>query len=189
VTLASGEKYMLDVGFGGDGPATPLPLVQGRSVRNVGLQEVRLVREHIPLQSLRTEESKLWIYQYRNGPDRDWNSFYAFAEFEFLHDDFEVVNWYTSCSPESFQKRIPMVVMFLRRRVEGGKEGEEEVYGKRMLGMGIVKENLGGKTKVVQECRTEDERVEALKTWFGITFTTEERDGIRGHFTELLVSP
>jgi arylamine N-acetyltransferase len=186
VTLASGDKYVLDVGFGGDGPTKPLPLVHGRAVRNLGTQEVRLVREHIPLQTLRTEESKLWIYQYRNGADLDWNSFYAFAEFEFLHDDFEVVNWYTGCSPESFQKRIPMVVKFLRREVEGG---EEEVYGKRMMVTGTVKENLGGKTKVVQECGTEDERIEALQRWFGITFTKEERDGIRGHFTELLMSP
>jgi arylamine N-acetyltransferase len=184
VTLPSGEKYMLDVGFGGDGATKPLPLIHEHAVHNMGTQEIRLIYDHIPLQTLRTEASKLWIYQYRNGANLEWNSFYAFAEFEFLHDDFEVVNWYTGCSPESFQKKIPMVVKFLRRSKEG-KEGEQEVYGKRMLVTEVVKENLGGKTKVVQQCKTENERVEALETWFGITFTKEERDGIVGHFTEL----
>jgi arylamine N-acetyltransferase len=184
VTLSSGEKYMLDVGFGGDGATKPLPLIHKHAVHNMGTQEIRLIHDHIPLQTLRTEASKLWIYQYRNGPNLEWNSFYAFAEFEFLHDDFEVVNWYTGCSPESFQKKIPMVVKFLRTSKEGGN-GEQEVYGKRMLVTETVKENLGGKTKVVQQCKTENERLEALERWFGITFTKEERDGIVGHFTEL----
>jgi hypothetical protein len=48
-----------------------------------------------------------------------------------------------------------------------------------------VKENLGGKTKVVQECQTEAERVEALKTWFGIRLSEEEINSIRGWHTEL----
>ena len=185
VTLPSGEKYMLDVGFGGDGATKPLPLIHGHALHNMGTQEIRLIRDHIPLQTYRTDSTRLWIYQYRNNADLEWNSFYAFAEFEFFHDDFEVMNWYTGCSPESFQKKIPMVVRFLRKRKEGAEEWNEEVYGKRMLVHGVVKENLGGRTSVVKECVTEDERVDALKEWFGITFSEVERNGIRGHFTEL----
>ena len=54
-----------------------------------------------------------------------------------------------------------------------------------MLVKGVVKENLGGKTNVVQECNTEAERVEALKAWFGIELTDEETTSIRGWHTEL----
>lgn len=176
---------MLDVGFGGDGATKPLPLIHGHALHNMGTQEIRLIHDHIPLQTYRTDHTKLWIYQYRNGPDLDWNSFYAFGEFEFFHDDFEVMNWYTGCSPESFQKKIPIVVKFLRQKKEGGDEGEEEVFGKRMLVHGVVKENLGGKTEVVQECGSEDERVAALEEWFAIRLSEEERRGILGHFTEL----
>ena len=73
---------------------------------------------------------------------------------------------------------------FLRRPNEK-VPGDEEIYGKRMLVNGTVKENLGGRTKVVQECKTEDERVEALKKWFGIELGQEEIEGIRGFQTEL----
>ena len=74
--------------------------------------------------------------------------------------------------------------MFLRRPSEDAPGGAE-IYGKRMLVNGMVKENLGGKTKVVQECETEAERVEALKTWFGIKLSEDEIDSIRGWHTEL----
>ena len=74
--------------------------------------------------------------------------------------------------------------MFLRR-LSKDAAGGSEIYGKRMLVNGVVKENLGGKTKVVQECQTEAERVEALKTWFGIRLSEEEINSIRGWHTEL----
>jgi arylamine N-acetyltransferase len=184
VTLPSGDKYVLDVGFGGDGATKPMPLVAGNVVHNMGTQDIRFIRDHIPQQTHRTEDTKLWIYQYRNAPDKDWSSFYAFAEFEFMQADFRVMNWFTGSSEESQQRWNALVIKFLRRRVEGG-EGEEEVYGKRMLVNGDVKENVGGKTRIVQQCKTEAERVGALKRWFGITLTEEERKAIVGHSTEL----
>jgi hypothetical protein len=77
-----------------------------------------------------------------------------------------------------------MIVKFLRRP-KSGDVGEAEIYGKRMLIDGIVKENLGGKIKVVEDCKTEEERLEALKKWFRIRLTNEERTGIQGWGTEL----
>lgn len=183
VTLPSGSKYMIDVGFGGDGATKPIPMIPGQAVQNLGAQEVRLVRDHIPNQLVRTEETKLWIYQYRNSHDSDWNSFYAFSESEFLESDFVIMNWYTSTSPNSFQRFCMLVVKFLRQKKGDGNE--EEIYGKRMLVEGIVKENLGGKTKVVQECKSEGKRVKALEYWFGIRLSREEERGIRGHWSGL----
>ncbi len=66
-----------------------------------------------------------------------------------------------------------------------GYTDDHEVYGKRMLVNGTVKENLDGKTKVVYECRTEADRIEALKAWFDIELTEEERHSIQGWRTEL----
>ncbi len=54
-----------------------------------------------------------------------------------------------------------------------------------MLVHSVVKENLGGKTKVVQECHTEEDRIEALKTWFGINLSDEEVESIHGWHSEL----
>lgn len=101
------------------------------------------------------------------------------------------MNYFTSSHPdESFQTKTVLVVKFLRRdgEGEGGNGGETGIYGKVMLVNGDVKRNLGGKTSLVKTCVTEEERVEALKEYFGITLTDDERESIRGTKTEL-VSP
>lgn len=98
---------MVDVGFGGDGASKPIPLVEGRITRNIGTQDIRLARDFIPTQTERTPERKLWIYQYRNSPDKPWNSFYAFSDqVEFLPADYHIMNWYTGSHPESVRIRI-----------------------------------------------------------------------------------
>lgn len=175
VTVADGAKYMVDVGFGGDGAIKPIPLVDGLVTRNIGRQELRLEYGNIPQQSDKSQ--RLWIYQYRNDPALPWNSFYCFPELEFFEEDFRIMNHFTSTHPDSFQKHIPLVIKFLRRG--------REIYGKVMLVTDQVKQNLGGKTSVVKVCRTEDERVDALKEYLGITITDEEREGIRAWETEL----
>ncbi|TFK53694.1 cysteine proteinase [Heliocybe sulcata] len=155
VTLPDGSRYSCDVGFGGDGPRQPLPLVSGHITPNIGTQELRLIHETIP--ELSQKDQKLWIYQYRNGSEREWNSFYSFPELEFLENDFYIMNYYTSTHPESFQTYTPLVVKFLRQ--------DDEIYGKVMLVNNELKQNHGGKTQVVKVCQTEEDRVQALKEY------------------------
>ena len=167
---------MCDVGFGGDGATKPLPLIDGYVLQNLGSQEIRLVHSTIPDQ---VDKSKpLWIYQYRNSKDAEWNSYYAFPEVEFLECEFGILNYWTSTCPDSFQTWTILIVKFLRTG--------DEITGKRMLFNDLVKENLGGKTQLVQKLGSEAERIEALKKWFGLELTDEEKNGIRGHVTELL---
>ncbi|KAK4498585.1 hypothetical protein PRZ48_011243 [Zasmidium cellare] len=179
VTFPDGSRYSSDVGFGGDGPTAPLPLVEGQVHQNLGTQEVRLVREWLPEQTKRSDDrDQFWVYQYRNSEDHPWRSFYAFLEMEFVPKDWEVVNWFTGHNAASLHYKAVLVVLFLL-----GDDGR--VIGKRMLIDGMVKENLGGKTKVVLECRTEPQRVEALREYFGISLTDEEVQAMRGWRTEL----
>jgi len=178
VTLADGLKYMVDVAFGGDGAIKPIPLVHGHVIQNLGTQQIRLIYDNIPEQT--DKSKKLWVYQYRNDPKLAWNSFYAFPDIEFLHADFEVMSYFTSSSPHSPQTHNVLVVKFLRK--------DSEIYGKRMLFNGDVKQNMGGKTALVKTCKTEGERVEVLKTMFGIILTEKERTGIVGTVTEILES-
>ncbi|KAF1996017.1 arylamine N-acetyltransferase 2 [Amniculicola lignicola CBS 123094] len=182
IVTIDGQKYMVDVGFGGDGATRPIPLIPNSPVKNLGTQEIQLVRDHIPSQTHRVEDTQLWIYQYRNGEHLPWNSFYAFPDFEFMEADFKIMNWFTGSSPEAHQTYNVIAVKFLRKKLEGE---DEVIYGKRMMLNGTVKENLGGKTVIVQECTTEVERVAALRQWFGITLSEEEKVGIIGHVTEL----
>ncbi|KAK2624656.1 hypothetical protein QTJ16_005849 [Diplocarpon rosae] len=186
VTLPTGSQYALDVGFGGDGATHPMPMVSGQPVKNLGTQEVRLFHSTIPQHQQTDQSKKLWLYQYRNTPAQEWNSFYAFPETEFTPADFEVMNFYTSQSQaaENLQTRTVLVIRFLRGVMEGA-EGREAIVGKIMMVNGEVKRNDGGKTRVVKVCTTEKERVDALREYFGITLTEEEKLGVRGRNVEL----
>lgn len=184
ITLPDGSRWVSDTGFGGDQMRQPMPLVEHRITPNIGPQEIRFERAAIPnATNTATEKQKAWIYQYRNGADQPWNSFFCFTETEFLHQDFEVMNFYTSKSPDSFQTFTPIIVKFLRRDDENGGVGE--IYGKLMLVNGDVKENQGGRTRLIRACKTESERLEALREVFGMTLTKEEQDGIKGRVSEL----
>ncbi|KAK7702731.1 hypothetical protein SLS57_011230 [Botryosphaeria dothidea] len=184
VTLADGTKWVTDPGFGGDAMRKPMPLVKHHITQNLGPQEIRFDYASIDnATNTCIQRPKVWIYQYRNAPEQPWNSFCCFTETEFVHNDFEVMNFYTSKAPDSFQTVTPFVVKFLHR---GGEDGTVEIYGKLMLVGGDVKENLGGKTRVIQSCASESERMKALKQWFGMSFTEEEQAGIKGRVSELL---
>ncbi|KAL2678673.1 hypothetical protein Neosp_009424 [[Neocosmospora] mangrovei] len=188
VTFPDGSKYHTDVAFGGDGATAPMPLVNGLVHQNLGTQQIRLIRDWIPLQVHRSEESKAWIYQYRNREDAEWNSFYSFPGIEFMDLDWGVVNWWINTHPLSHQRVNVLVIKFLRRPKEskaGEDNGLQEIYGKRMLVNRIVKENLGGKTQVVEELKSEDERLEALERYFGITLSGDEKEGIRDYVSDL----
>nr|CBL43339.1 TPA: arylamine N-acetyltransferase 4 [[Gibberella] fujikuroi var. moniliformis] len=119
----------------------------------------------------KAEETKLWIYQYRNGEDKEWNSFYSFPSIEFFALDWDVVKWWINTHADSHQRRNVLTIKFLLQpvEVEAKFEGEMEIYGKRMLVNGVVKENLRGKTQIITTCNTEGERVEALGKHFQIS--------------------
>lgn len=195
VLLDDGSIWSTDVGFGGDGPTSPLRLATGqgeepRVIKNLGTQEIRL-RQGVFPDTVRPEANHVWLYEYRNGPDASWNTYYAFGETEASPWDLECANFWVMAHPESFQRKQILAVKFIRASPEAvpgaGKEatGELEVAGKVMLADGVLKENMGGKTRVLKECRTEKERVEVLREYFGVHLTDEQREGIKGFETEL----
>ncbi|OGM47175.1 hypothetical protein ABOM_003975 [Aspergillus bombycis] len=184
VHLPSHEKYSLDVAFGGDGPTSPLPLDdECKVVQNLGPQQVCLVHENIPMQQ--PNSPKFWIYQYRNGADREWNSFYSFTEIEFFQEDFEVMNWFASS--KTIHRWMVMVVRFLR---EGESllfedktpksSTEVKIIGKVILVNNVVKANMGGKSQTICVLGSEAARLQALRDYFGIDLTSEQRESIHG---------
>lgn len=176
VTLSNHKRYMVDVGFGANGPIRPL-LLDAENSQTYGIQpaEIRLVYENIPQNT--DPGQKLWIYQHRNDPSAEWVAVYCFTELEFLPQDYEIMNFWTSRSRKSwFTQRIVVV----RMEMEGG-----EVMGTIMLDGAEVKMRVGGETKLVFTCKTEGERVGALEEWFGIVLGEDERRGIRGMVSEI----
>lgn len=188
VTFPDGQRWVSDVAFGGDGPTEPIALEDGASILNLGTQSARLRRGFTPDQSeVDDPDRRLWIYECRNGEGKPWHAFYCFSDrVEWCLADFAICNWFTGCSPESFQTTTVLVVKFLRRQKGGGQDGEQEVYGKRMLVNGLVKENLGGRTQLLMECKSEGERVGALREWFGIELSEKEERSIQGYQTAIV---
>jgi arylamine N-acetyltransferase len=172
--LSNGKRYIVDVAFGGDCPTQPLLLVEDNVTNNLGNQQVRYVREPIELSQT---GQKFWQYQFRNSIDQLWRSFYCFTESEFIHQDFVVMNHFTSTSPLSFHTTGVFVVKFVQ------KDGA--IVGKTMLVNGTVKRNTGGKTEVVKVCFSEEERIVVLKDIFNIRILEDEAAAIQGLVTEL----
>lgn len=137
------------------------------------MQTVQLVYETLP-----GANQRQWIYQFRNTENQSWTPGYAFTEIEFFLSDFEVMNFFTSRSSDCFLTSHLLVVKFLR-------EGDNNVYGKIILDDDKMKENLGGKSNVVQTFTRERERIEALEKHFGIELTKEEKNAIRGRISSL----
>ncbi|KAK2880132.1 hypothetical protein FQN49_000546 [Arthroderma sp. PD_2] len=161
------------VAFGGDGPTSPMRMVSGHAVQDLRAQEVRLVNDHIPKQRLMGP--KLWIYQYRNGPDKEWNSFYSFAEIDFFQENFEVQNWWASAN--TLHRWTVLVVRFLRdgepvkfeeRKDVMPSDEEFKVAGKVMMVNDVVKLDMGGKTSIIHSFDSEEGSLRALWDHFGI---------------------
>lgn len=181
VTLPSAQAYMVDVGFGSDGPIRPLPLLNsletGDTYPGVGAQQLRLIHDTIANTTNRNPSQKLWIFQRRHSPADEWLAAYCFTEQEFLPRDYAMMNYYTSTSRTVFFTYAIVVVKMI---MEG-----EEVVGQVILSGDEVKRRIKGVTEHLVTCKGEGERVEALEKWFGVKLTGEERRGIGGMVTEL----
>lgn len=193
VLLDDGSNWSCDVGFGGDGPTSPLRLsaTPGQEpgvVHNLGAQDVRLRRGVFP-DTVKEEANPVWFYEYRNGKDSSWNTYYAFGESEASTWDLECANFWVTSHPESFQRKQVLSVKFIRGQAHEddpqGSSDDVAVIGKVMLADDTIKRNMGGKTEVILQCGTEAERIEALKQHFDIHLTDAEERGINGFVTEL----
>ncbi|KAL8742328.1 MAG: hypothetical protein Q9190_005164 [Brigantiaea leucoxantha] len=180
VTVASSEggeqrDYMVDVGFGSDGPSSPMLLREGVEIEDPRPLGMRLA--YGPLPANEHSDSKLWRYEVRTEPHGKWTPMYCFTELEFLPQDYEVMNFWTSQSRKSW---FTQTVVVMKRLMQG-----EEVVGSISLGSGEVKRTINGEEEAVEKYRNEKERVEVLREWFGIILTEDEERGIDGMATQL----
>lgn len=161
-----------------------------------------------------SERSQLmWVYEVKHEEDGEWQPNYAFTETEFLPQDFEMMNFYTSKSPRIFFTFKIVMVRYLLEGDDGSCVGEDDhaksgsgpngsgeldwegkldkqlvekkIVGQIILNGSVVKRRIGSKTETLEELKTEDDRCKALEKWFGIVLTSGERRGIRGMVTEL----
>ncbi len=177
VKLGDGKRYLVDVGFGNNGPTQPLLLLDGYEEQSIPPASIRLVRIKIPATT--NSKDRLWVYEHRIDPTSDWQPMYCFTETEFLPRDYEMMNFWTSQSRKSFfTHRIMCVKSIMDKKTF-------KLIGTLILIGAKVKQTIGGKTEQVRICRTEDERVQALDDYFGIKLAEGDKRAIKGMVTAL----
>lgn len=177
IATIGGRQYLVDVGFGSNGPHHPVPLEAGVVMANYGTQNIHLVLE--PIAQNLNQSQRLWQYEHRNSPEADWIPTYCFTETEFLPDDFVMINYYMSTSRDSwFTFHLVCVKMLLAE--------SEEIVGDLTVFNNQLKRRIGATSEVLATFTSEDERVASLERFFGITMDPSERGGIHHTISEIL---
>lgn len=178
IVKIGGDKYHVDVGFGGNGPIEPMKLEKSGN----------LIHGHIPPATTRLQwgnitgntdpDQRLWIYQQRRDADSEFQTMYCFTELEFLPSDYNIMNYYVSTSHKTFFTRT--VVVEKKIMDENG-----EIVGQLIMGNADLKWRVRGKKEKEIQFQSEDDRVKALAEHFGIVLGQVERESVRGLASEL----
>ncbi|KAM0269817.1 hypothetical protein ACHAQH_009654 [Verticillium albo-atrum] len=169
-------KYLIDVGYGADGPVHALPLSSGTVHPGLPGQQLKLDFKSLPQH--RDQSQKVWVYSQRRGHD-PWQEIYHFPETEVLAADFEVLNFY------NMSLSLWATTVVAQRFVQGG-DGQID---KTLLLVRDVVSVGDGEHKEQQHFEkllSEDQRVDAFKRHFGIVLTDTERRAIMGRQSEII---
>ena len=180
IATIAGAKYLIDVGFGSNGPTAPVPLIHNHSrVKTLPENSEKLTREHIPDSTHRGPEQLLWVYSYRFNENSPWVTAYCFSEIEFLPVDFATMNFFTSKSPTSW---FTYSIVCLKHLMNADGQIVGDIT---LLDNELRKREMGKPSEKLCEIESEEERVDALERYFGVKLSQPERGGIKGMVTAL----
>ncbi|KAM5356911.1 hypothetical protein ACJ41O_003557 [Fusarium nematophilum] len=176
VVTLQGKRYLVDVGYGADGPCSPLPLDSGEILPGLPGQQLKLEHKNLP-QHLDPSQ-RVWVYSQRRGSE-EWSDVYHFADIEFFPLDFDILNhhamtkslWASTVVAQRFildEDEVTMSGSFLLVR-DQVKAGNSSVPG----------------MKLVKELKSEEQRLAALEEYFAMRLTEEEERAIRGSAVDL----
>lgn len=182
------QRYFVDVGFGSQGPTSPVPLVHGHTALQTGTADrvtasLRLTHGYPANNTSRGPGQLVWMYSVKYGAAADeskrWIPIYCFVETEFLPDDFEMLSFWVASRAAHFVNKV-MCQKFIR----GGDDGES-LIGDITLNDGVIKKREFGVNRVLQEFKSEEDRVDALERYLDVKLSLGEREGIKGHHTAI----
>lgn len=180
------KRYLVDIGFGPNGPTIPLPLEHGFTTTQIAPAEQRIRYTRLPQHT--HPDSRIWVYEHRVGPDGEWDLVYCFHdEIEFLPGDYQVMNFATSNRRDTFFTFELVCTLFTLAEEDApdGSVKRGELDGCLILGTGLKKRKQGRSDHIVDKFASEEERLDALKKWFQIDLPTEDRAAIQGLVTEI----
>ncbi|PGH36888.1 hypothetical protein GX50_00346 [[Emmonsia] crescens] len=180
VVTIDGNKYTVDVGFGPYGPTRPLLLDEDNPVTSFAPAQMRMIKNNISSNVDRSQ--RLWIYQTRPNLESEWRDAYCFYDVEFLPEDYEIMNFWTSQHPTSNFKRKFICTKFLLN------EAEDDIIGTLALTGVDVKRNINGNLEKLATLSSEAERVSALEKWFNVHLHPMEVRGIKDSVVEIQTS-
>lgn len=182
LVMFDGEWWVVDVGMGAWGPNRPYKLEDGIEFESIPPRKGRLQKRAIPesyANGTTVEPPKLWCFDACSKPGGDeeggeekWTQLYAFTETEFLPQDYEMMSWFTSTNKKCLFTYLLIVTKMVL------DDAGEKVIGDITMINDTVRKNIGKDRETLRECKTEQERVQALKEIFGIELTEEESAGI-----------
>jgi arylamine N-acetyltransferase len=186
-----GQEFGVDVCFGARVPIYPFALTDGLIQDNLPPGQLRLRYDTIPE---KISGQKLWIFETRKDASSSWSPCYAFEGVELLAQDFAILNLGPETSPDSFfTYRIILVRFTAHYETYSGditqdvtshareNNGEPPVLdGQLILDGELVKWRKNGVTRWEITLQTEEDRVQALKTWFGIILSEADQHAIHG---------
>ncbi len=173
----NGARHLVDVGFGSNGPPQPVPLEDGHEF--VGVAPVRGRLQYRSVEEHADPNQRVWLFSAQENEGAPWRDMYHFVEIEFMPGDFEVMNLCTMSTPQSF---FVQSVMCMRTILD---DASETPVGLLILHRDYVKRRLGPDSEIIEQLGSEEQRVKALETYFGIVLSPEEQNGIRGLASEL----
>lgn len=169
VVIIHGDRFLVDVGCGIQSPVTPLLLLSGQTETGLTDQELKVEFKKLAPTAM---SNPVWIYSTRHGADGLWKEIYAFADAEFLPSDFYVLNYYTlNASPFT---RIVIVQRIFFNRASDNNSGSLSLVNN------CIMQSIRGVEEVVATLQSENERIEAFKTYFGISLSEEEVAAMEG---------
>lgn len=165
-------RFLVDIGFGGGCPTMPIPLVHGAEVLNIPAAEGE--REHrLRVVKERVYGDEIWVLD-RQVSTGEFRPFYGLSNMQFSPDDFEILNSHVATAKNSFFT----YEIFVTRNVLN--EDSSRVIGDVILFGKEFKRREYGKTVETRKLKSEQERIDLLKEWFGITLNAVERAALQG---------
>jgi arylamine N-acetyltransferase len=171
------QKYLVDVGFGADGPCQPIPLIS--DFEAVGNAPQGLKLRYTALPNHTDHDQRAWVYSHRENGHSPWVDAYALTEIEFFPEDFEVMNLATMTLRQSFFIQTLFCVKMLLDLEANTPAGVLILYHDQ------VKKRVQGELTILEKFENEQQRVDALERWFGIRLSEAEQRSIQGLPTEL----